>query len=70
MILLVCFPNNFRNGTKSTKSPPRNKTEKNISQPFYKVTITLISKLDKGSKRKQCSPIFFMKTNINKMLAK
>ena len=61
MVLLVYFPNNFLNGTKSTKSPPKNKIEKNISQPFYKVTITLISKLDKGSKWKQCSPIFFMK---------
>ena len=58
MVLLLYFPNNFLNGTKSTKSPPRNKTEKNISQPFYKVTITLISKLDKDIRKKLQINIF------------
>lgn len=58
MVLLVYFPNNFLNGTMSTKYPPENKTEKKFTKPFYKVTITLISKLDKDSKWKQCSPIY------------
>ena len=50
MVLLVYFPNNFLNVTMSTKYPPENKTEKKFTKPFYKVTITLISKLDKDSK--------------------